>query len=139
MLKFLFILLFTLPFVEVFTQYHYAELVYQETDISFKNGKLIKNETYEIKIYSREGEKFTNISIPYSKLCKLSGIEACIKDKNGTIIKKLQNSDISFKSAISDFSLYEDDFVKEFTLKHNSYPYSIIYSYHYQEEEFFVY
>jgi hypothetical protein len=113
-----------------------AELVLQKSNISVKNGRLFKAISYEIKIYNRAGEKFTKISIPYSKLVKISKIEACIKDDNGNIINKLKKDDISDKSSISDYSLYEDDFIKEFSLKHNSYPYSICYSYEETEEEF---
>jgi hypothetical protein len=136
MLRFLFALFLTFSFTEAFTQNHDAELVYQETDIFFKSGKLIKNMFYEIKIYNRAGEKFTKISIPYSRLIKISKLEAYVKDKNGAIIKKLEKGDVTSRNAISDNSLYEDDFVKEFTLKHNSYPYSIFYTYQLQEEEF---
>ncbi len=113
-----------------------AKLVHQETDVSVKNGRLLKTISYEIQINNRDGENFTNISIPYSRLVKISKIEAFIKDTNDIIIKKLQKGDIKDKSAISDYSLYEDNFVKEFTLKHNIYPYRIYYSYEVQENEF---
>lgn len=136
MLRFIFALLLTVPWISAFAQNPNAELVYQETDIVIKSGKLYKNMTYEIKIYNRAGEKFTNVSIPYSKLIKISKLEAYVKDNSGAIIKRLQKGDITDRSAISDNSLYEDDFVKEFTLKHNSYPYSIFYTYQLQEAEF---
>jgi hypothetical protein len=118
-------------------QNHDAELVNYETNISVKNGKLSKTEKYEIKIYNRAGEKYTKITIPYSKLIKVSDIEAFIKDDNGKTIKALKSNEITNKSAISSFSLYEDDFIKEFVLKHNIYPYSLCYSYEEQQEEFF--
>jgi hypothetical protein len=113
-----------------------AELVNQETQIFIKSGKLIKSISYELKINNRAGEKFTRISLPYSKLIRISKIEAHIFDNKGIIIKRLSKSDIIDKSAISDNSLYEDDFVKEFTLKNNSYPYTIFYTYQLQEDEF---
>jgi hypothetical protein len=119
-----------------FAQDYNAQIVLQETDIYIKNGKLIHDIKYEIKINNRDGEKLTKISIPYSKLIKVSKIEACIKDNSGNIIKELEKSEIKVKSAISDYSLYEDDYVKEFTLKHNSYPYSICYSYEVQQHEY---
>jgi hypothetical protein len=136
MLRLIFAFFLSIPCLSAFTQNHDAELVYQETDISFKGGKLYKNLTYEIKINNRAGEKFTKVSIPYSNLIRISKLEADLKDISGTVIKKLQKSDITDKSAISDNSLYEDDFVREFTLKHNSYPYTIFYTYQLQEEEF---
>jgi hypothetical protein len=119
-----------------FAQDYNAELVLQETNISYKNGKLIQSINYEIKIINREGEYISKISIPFSRLYKVSKIDAYIKDNNGIIIKKLAKSEITEKSAISDYSLYEDDYIKEFTLKHNTYPYTVCYSYEVQQEEF---
>ena len=113
-----------------------AELVFQETSVEIDNNKLTKSYYFEIKINNRAGEKYTKISVPFSKLNKASNIEAMIKDSYGTIVKKLKKSEITERSLIADFSFYEDDFVKEFTLKHNSYPYSIIYSYQIQQQEF---
>jgi hypothetical protein len=113
-----------------------AELISQETSISLKNEKLIKSINYEIQINNRDGEKFATISIPFSRLIKVAKIEASIKDTNGVIIRKLLKSELKEKSAISDYSLFEDNYVKEFTLKHNVYPYRICYSYEEQEEEY---
>lgn len=113
-----------------------AVLVNQETDITIINGKLSKTLHYELMIFNRDGEKFTKISIPYSKIIKVSKLEAFIKDKNGVIIKRLKKNDITERSYISDYSFYEDDFIKEFSLKHNDYPYSVIYSYQIQQDEF---
>ena len=129
-------LIFLCLFIASYAQDHDAELVLQESNISVKNGKLIKSIYYEIKINNRNGEKFTKVSIPYSSLVKVSKIEGYIKDNYGIIIKKLGKGDITDKSAISDYSLYEDNYIKEFTLKHNVYPYSICYSYQLQQEEF---
>lgn len=119
-----------------FTQDYDAELISQETTIEVNKRKLTKNLYYEIKINNRAGEKYTKIAIPYSKLIRLSKIKAYIKDSKGDIIKRLKKRDIVEKSSISDFSLYEDDFIKEFKLKHNTYPYTIVYSYQIQQKEF---
>lgn len=123
-------------FVAAFTQDFDAELTTQKTSIVINNGSLTKEVYYEIRINNRGGEKYSKIAIPYSKLNKVSNIEACIKDSYGRVVKKLKKSEIITRSSISDFSFYEDDFVKEFTLKHNSYPYTIVYSYLIQQTEF---
>ncbi len=113
-----------------------AELVNLNTNIKVKEGKLSKIESYEIRINNRGGEDLTLISIPCSPLSKVSNIIAYLKDSNGTIIKRLQKKDIIERSAISNGAFYEDDIVKEFTLKHNIYPYSIYYSFEVEEAEF---
>jgi hypothetical protein len=91
--------------------------------------KLTQTDTITIQINNRAGDKYTKISIPYSKLEKVSGIEAWIEESNGSVVRNLKKSDISDRSAVSENSLYEDDFVKCFQLKHNIYPYKITYTY----------
>lgn len=113
-----------------------AELVSQVAEIKVNNDKLIKTFYFEIKINTRAGDKYSQIAIPYSKISKVSKIKAHIKDSRGEIVNKLKKSEITERSSISSFSFYEDNYLKEFTLKHNTYPYSIIYSYQIQESEF---
>ena len=117
-------------------QEHSAELILQETSIVIDKGRLTKDLYFEIKINNRAGEKHTKITIPYSKLSKLSNIDAYIKDANGEVIKKIKKGDITDRSSFSSSSFYEDSYIKEFTLKHNSYPYSIVYTYQIQQKEF---
>ena len=117
-------------------QSHDAELILHKKDIEIVNGKLLKKIYYEIKINNRAGEKYTKIFIPYSNLYKISKIDAYIKDPKGKVVKKLKKNEIIERSSISSYSFYEDDFVKEFTLKHNEYPYTIVYSYESQQNDF---
>lgn len=113
-----------------------AALISQTTSVVIKNHKLTRHSSYEICIYNREGEKYTDIEIPFSKMNKVSNIVAYIKTTNGEIIKKLSKSDISERSSFASYSFYEDLFVKEFTLKHNQYPYLVCYEYEESEDEF---
>lgn len=136
MIRLYLILGFLFMYNTAFTQDYDAELISQKTAIEINKGNLTKNLYYEIKINNRAGEKYTKIAIPFSKLIKSSKIEAYVKDSNGSTVTKLKKSDIVEKSSISDFSLYEDDFIKEFTLKHYVYPYTIVYSYQIQQNEF---
>ncbi len=136
MYKVFFANLFVLYSFLAFAQKNYAELDYYETNISIRNGKLYEKNLVKIKINSRAGEKYTKVLIPYSGVRKIKKVEAFITDWKGKTIKKLKKNEIVDKSAISDISLYEDNFVKEFTLKHNSYPYFLTYSYEEQIDEF---
>jgi hypothetical protein len=136
MIRLYLILGFLFFYISSFTQDYDAELISQKTTIEINKGNLTKNFYYEIKINNRAGEIYTKIAIPFSKLIKSSKIDAYIKDSYGRTVKKLKKTDIVEKSSISDFSLYEDDFIKEFTLKHNLYPYTIVYSYQIQQNEF---
>lgn len=127
---------FLLFCTEAFSQDFDAELVSQKTFIEIKNGKLVKDLSFSIKINNRRGEKYTKVLVPYSKMIKVGKLQASVKDQFGKVVKTLKNSDVVDKSYISNISFYEDDFIKEFTLKHNSYPYTLVYSYQTQQSEF---
>lgn len=119
-----------------FTQEYNAELVARETRIEVNRRSLTSNFYYEIKINNRAGDIYTKIKIPFSNLTRVSNIEACIKDADGRVIRKIKKGDIAEKSSISYFSFYEDNMIKEFSLRHNSYPYTIVYSYQLKQNEF---
>jgi len=133
----LFVMVLFLPMILIPVEASDAVLLNQQTNIQVRNNKLYKTESFELQINNKSGEKYAEISIPYSKLNKVSKVEAIIKDKNGIVVRKLKSSDIVDRSAMADFSFYEDNYVKEFTLIHNVYPYTICYSYQKQEDAFF--
>lgn len=113
-----------------------AEVLRQVTTISVVKGKLQKKHLWEIQINNRAGERFTQVSVPWSGLVKVANIEAMITDSEGTVIRKLDRNSISERSDISSISLYEDSYVKMFTLRHNRYPYLLTYSYEEEETQF---
>jgi hypothetical protein len=127
-LLFCFILLIAFS-KELASQSFDAEIIKYTTLCEADNENLTQTDSITIQINNRAGDKYTNISIPYSKLEKVSGIEAWIEESNGRVVRNLKKNEITDKSAVSDNSLYEDDFVKRFQLKHNIYPYKIIYTY----------
>lgn len=74
------------------SQVHDAEISYFKTNIVIRNRTKTEEIRYEIKINNRNGERFTKVSIPYSKLYKLSRIAAFIKDSEGETIKSLKRA-----------------------------------------------
>jgi transglutaminase-like putative cysteine protease len=130
-LKIIFIifLLFIIIVSSVFSQEFSSEVIKNLTFYDVTKDKIIQIDSVTLQINNRSGENQTYVRIPYTKNQKISNIEAWIEDANGTIVRKLKNTDIEERSNISDYSLYEDDFVKTFQLKHNAYPYRIFYTY----------
>ncbi len=137
-MKYQLLLLFLLCSVLLTGQNSDAELFEQKTDIVIDKGKLTKSYSFLIRINNRNGEDYTKISIPFSKISKISKLEASVLNQNCKLVRKLKNSEITERSYISNHSFYEDDYLKEFTLRHNVYPYFISYSYQIQESDFFT-
>ena len=106
-----------------------CELIDFSTLCRIDGKKLIHTDTIIIQINNRNGEVFSNVDIPFSSNCRINNLSGQIEDTKGHIIRLLKNRDIINVSAISDYSLYNDDNVRKFTLKHNTYPYRIRYTY----------
>ncbi len=107
-----------------------------KTTVVVSQGRKTVSQKVVIQINNKLGNWLSTVTIPYSKGNRVKSLEAAITDLNGNVIRKLKNKDIIDRSSISNISLYEDDFVKEFELNHNSYPYLIEYSYSQEFDEF---
>ena len=136
MIRFQLLLFFLLFAVVLVGQDSDVELFEQKSNLIIEKGRLTKNYSFLIRINNRKGEDYSKISIPYSNNSSISKLEASILDQHGNLVRKLKTSEITERSYISSYSFYEDDFIKEFTLRHNVYPYFISYSYQIRENEF---
>ncbi len=63
--------------------------------------------------------------VSYDKLTKVTNLSAKVYDAFGKEVRKVRGKEFIDQSAISDFSIYEDDRVKYINLYHNSYPYTV--------------
>lgn len=106
-----------------------CQIIEYNVSCSVEGPKLTEEKQVVLQINNREGEQFSSVTINYSKNDKLSNIEGGILDRHGNLVRKLKSGEITTSSAISNISLYEDDFIKKFDLKYNSFPYRIFYSY----------
>ncbi len=130
--KGLIIIFLTLIFQVSFSQKYDAEVINQETTIEVKDNKLVKKHFYAIRINNRNGDSYAEISIPFNKMNDISDLQAYILDDSDKKVKSLRKADIVVRSENSGGSFYNDTYIKEFSLRNNSYPYTLIYSY--QEE-----
>ncbi len=100
------------------------------------DNKLTETDTITFAIFNRNGEEHCQISIPYSKMEKLSDINGWIDDSRGNRIRNLRSADISDASYRNASSLYQDEFIKTLVLKHNVYPYIVTYTYRTTRKQF---
>ena len=107
----------------------HAQLIDYTTNLSFEKNKLAIEKSYLIQINSKQEDWIADIAIPYSEEDNLNISVAQIIDKTGNIVRSIKKKDMTFQSAISRGTFHEDDFVKEFSLKWNDYPYQIRYKY----------
>ena len=115
--------------IMVFSQTYEAEVLNYQTQITLTDKKLTKTENVEIRINQRNGDRYAQISIPYSKITEITNFEAYIKDAWGNTVRQMKPADITDASSLDEISFYEDNMEKRVSLKHNTYPYTICYSY----------
>ncbi len=128
-IKYYLLLIILCTIKPVLCQEYDCEIITYSTRCSIENNKLVAEKDVLLQINNRRGDNYSRISIPSSAGNKVSNIYAHIEDMHGNIIRKLKNNEIVLRNAISESSLYTDDFLRTFELKHNSYPYRISLSY----------
>ena len=106
-----------------------AEVIKYTTLCFAEKDKTVQTDSILIQINNRIGDAYTEISLPYSKFERISNVGGWIETIDRIKVRELKSSEIIDKSAISNISLYEDNFKKCFQLKHNIYPYRIFYTY----------
>ena len=114
-----------------------SEIVSLTSIRKIEKNKLVEIDSVEIQINNRKGDSASGIVIGYSKNQKLTIESAWIEDMQGNVVRKLKNNEISTRSYVPNFSLYQDFFLKEFQLRHNVYPYKVFYSYKRTSSDFF--
>ena len=115
--------------LSVYSQRVDCEIINHHSWFQLNGKKLMRTDSVLIQINNQAGDDYATVYIPYSKGDRISIKEAWIEDIFGNVIRKLKNSDINDRNAVSNASLYTDHFIKHFELKHNKYPYRIRYTY----------
>jgi len=102
----------------------------QETSTEVKAlDQVVYKHKEVITILNANGAEYAGIHIYYDKARQIKNLRAAIYDASGKLLKKVNASDFQDVSAISDFSLFEDDRVKYYTPLVSYYPYTVEYEY----------
>lgn len=86
-----------------------------------------------ILVLNKKGNRWSEIVLGYDKLISVQKLKGAVYDQFGEPIRKLKNSDIKDYSAISGFSIYEDNRLKHADLRQTRFPYIVEFEY---EQEF---
>jgi transglutaminase-like putative cysteine protease len=82
-----------------------------------------------VTVLNQNGDSDAGLHIFYNKNSVIKGIKGEIYDESGKLTHKINLSNFKDESAISNFSLFEDDRIKYFRPQMISYPYTVVYEY----------
>lgn len=137
MKKFVLLTLLTLLISQAYTvwavlpspQQYGGEVLSHTVYCTVAGSKLVRTDSVVYQINDRSGDELGEVALPFSKNEKLTVGGAWIEDMDGNVIRKLKKQDIGTQNISSYGALYRDEFVRTFTMKHNRYPYRVVYSY----------
>lgn len=82
-----------------------------------------------ITVLNKGGEGHADLALYYNKGTAIKSVKGYVLDAEGSPVGKFSLSDFRDQSAVSDFSLYEDDRLKYYSPVITSYPFTIVYEY----------
>jgi transglutaminase-like putative cysteine protease len=101
-----------------------------ETELSMLGpDNVIKTVKEAVTILNKGGEDHAAIVLNYNKSTTIKTAKGVILDADGNQIAKFALNNFMDQSAISDFSLYEDDRIKYYLPSITTYPFTIVYEY----------
>jgi len=108
---------------------HTVIRVYNQ-EVEIKSEKSATVSVTEVRtILNKNGETDGYFMETYDPMNKISNIKGWVYDETGKQIRSLSYDDLVDHSAISGFSLYEDNRVKFWDPKNQTYPYTVEYTY----------
>ncbi len=93
---------------------------------SLRSGKLSCHKV--VTILNEKSDANVQV-LGYDKETKIKKLEAKLYNAFGQLIREAHKSEIIDQSAISDFSIYEDNRVKALEILHSEYPYTVVFDY----------
>ncbi len=92
-------------------------------------GSAVKKVKYAVTILNKQGEHFGVFNEMYHQFVEVKRVDGMIYDGEGALVRELKKNDFNDVSAISGFSLYEDNRRKYISPVTNFFPYTVVYEY----------
>lgn len=131
------------PFAEIPTHLlNNAQVVVRESSehLSIKNNRDAVLKVKKVyTVINENGDNDVNLMLTYDKFRRIRDISGTIYDAAGKKLDKIRSENISDYSAISGYSVFDDNRVKYYNPQEYPYPYTVEYNYEIKLEEFFSY
>ncbi len=92
-------------------------------------GKATLRVRKAVTILNDKGRELGKAYVVYDKFYQLSDLRGWLFDAQGKKIRDLKKSDTNDYSAITDYSLYEDNRIRVAELYYDIYPYTVVFEY----------
>lgn len=99
-------------------------------------GKAVEHVHRVVTILKPEGKEHARIELPYDKFRQIDRLEGRIRSPQGSVVRKLGRDDQRDMSAITSYSLYEDNRVRIAELFQSNYPYTVEFEYTIEHDGF---
>lgn len=107
-----------------------AVIRFKQVDFEIKSEhQATMSVSYAITVLNENGIENSLFREYYDKFTRIKKIKAIVYDQNGKKVKRVSSDDIIDHSAISGFSIYEDNRIKFIDPKYRSVPFTVEYSY----------
>jgi hypothetical protein len=109
-----------------------AKAVVRKNDIVFEiltPGKATENVTYAVTILNENGIDESLFLEFYNKFLSIRNVKITVYNSNGEEVKNLRDAEVRDYSAISGYSIYEDERVKYLNPHYRSTPFTVEYKY----------
>ena len=105
-----------------------ANVVIREDHMKFRiieKNRAIQHVLFVATILNERGHRFSDYSVGYDKLTKITDFTAAVYNAEGKEIRKLKTKDINDRASFDGFTLFSDNRIKWVDLSHSTYPYTI--------------
>lgn len=82
-----------------------------------------------VTIFHQDERNYGVLVIPYDRFTTIEDLDGVLYDAHGRKIRTLSSSDVKDYSAVSEYSLYDDNRVRIASLFHDQYPYTVVHTY----------